>query len=244
MICLEFIFNKKKMIYIYSDIYLLFIYLFNFKMELTYIEFIEKVGKKQFRKCLNNELTHYDFKYKIGLNEDYIPFNPLGSCKPGGLYFTTIEHIDKFFDYGLNIAIIELCEDAMFYIEPNGIKFKTNKFIIKKILPQTEELCETAIKQNVNTFKFVTTQTPKLCKMALRQNGYALQYVKKQTDVLCTIAVQQNGLALQYVKEQNEELCKLALEQNGLALYYVDEQNEELCRIALEQNPNALQFVN
>ena len=101
-------------------------------MSLTYTEFIEKVGNQQFQKCLNNELKHYNFQYKIGLNEDLIPFNPRYYCKPGGLYFTTKEHINKFIQYGLNIAILELCEDAEFYIEPGGKKFKTNKHIINK----------------------------------------------------------------------------------------------------------------
>ena len=99
-------------------------------MSLTYNNFIKIVGNQQFRKCLNNELTHYTFRYKIGLNEDTIPFNPSGSCKPGGLYFTTKEHINEYLDFGLNVALLELCEDAEFYIEPSGIKFKTNKFII------------------------------------------------------------------------------------------------------------------
>ena len=116
-------------------------------MSLTYTQFIEKVGKQQFRKCLNNELKHFNFQYKIGLNEDTIPFNPFGSCELGGLYFTTKEHINEFLEYGLNVALLELCEDAVFYIEPCGTKFKTNKFIIKEILPQTEELCMLAVKQ-------------------------------------------------------------------------------------------------
>jgi hypothetical protein len=124
-------------------------------MSLTYDQFIKKVGKCEFRKCLNNELRHHKFQYKTGLNEDYLSFNPTGSCKSGGLYFTTAEYINKFLDFGLNIAIIELCTDAKFYIDPEGMKFKTNKFIIKEILPQTKELCVLAVQQNGLALKHV-----------------------------------------------------------------------------------------
>ena len=132
-------------------------------MSLTYDQFIKKVGKTEFRKCLNNELTHHKFQYKTGLNEDCLPFNPTGSCTPGGLYFTTIENVNKFLDYGLNISIIELCTDAKFYINTKGMKFKTNKFIIKEILPQTEELCRIAVQQNGLTLHYVQKQTNKNC---------------------------------------------------------------------------------
>jgi hypothetical protein len=212
-------------------------------MSLTYDQFIKKVGKTEFRKCLNNELTHWNFQYKIGLNEDCLPFKPTGSCNPGGLYFTTAEYINDFLDYGLNIAVIELCTDAEFYIDPEGIKFKTNKFIIKEILPQTEELCKLAIRQNANSLKHVQEQTNELCRMAIQQNIWALQYVQEQTDELCRLAVQQSGMVLEYVQKQTDELCKLAVQQNGLALKFVQEQTEELCRLAVQQNGMALLFV-
>jgi hypothetical protein len=172
-------------------------------MSLTYTQFIEKVGNQQFQKCLNNELKHYTFQYKIGLNEDTIPFNPFNSCTPGGLYFTTNEHINEYLNFGLNVAILELCEDAEFYIEPNGTKFKTNKFIIKEILPQTEELCKIAVQQYGLCLKHVKKQTPELCKMAVQQTWYALEFVKEKTNELCELAVQQNAFALEYVKKTN-----------------------------------------
>jgi len=70
-----------------------------------------------------------------------------------------IENINEYLDFGLNIAIIELCEDAIFYIEPDGKKFKTNKFIIKEILPQTEEHWLLAVRLNPYALKHITTQT-------------------------------------------------------------------------------------
>jgi hypothetical protein len=55
--------------------------------------------KQQFQNCLYNELKYFDFRYKIGLNKDTIPFYPLYSCTQDGLYFTTNKDINKFLDY-------------------------------------------------------------------------------------------------------------------------------------------------
>jgi hypothetical protein len=58
------------------------------------------------------------------------------------LYFTTSDFIHKFLTFGSNIAVIELCQDAEFYIDPEQDKYKTNKFIITEFLSQTEEICK------------------------------------------------------------------------------------------------------
>jgi hypothetical protein len=184
-------------------------------MSLKFSEFISKFPHNtKFVKLLNNEKKHYDFQYKIGLNEDTIQFNPKGTCLPGGLYFTTYEHIEKFIGLGMNRATIQLCEDALFYCDPEGFKWKTNKFIITKI-----------------------EQT---CKLAVQQCGYALKYVKKQTEDICKLAIKTHSCALIYVKEQTEKLYKSAVKQNGLALRYVKKQMEEICKLAVQQNSDAL----
>ena len=44
-------------------------------------------------KITNKEENHYGLGYHDGLVEDIIPFQPEGSCVPGGIYFTTPEYI-------------------------------------------------------------------------------------------------------------------------------------------------------
>jgi hypothetical protein len=204
-------------------------------MSLTYTEFIRRAGKNEFRKCLNNELKHHNFQYKIGLNEDTIPFDTSDSYKPGGLYFTTKEHINEYLGFGLNVAILELCEDAEFYIDLDVTEFKTNKFIIKEILPQTEELYKIAVQQNPFSLECVTNQTEELCMIAVQQTGLSLKHVKNQTEELCMLAVQQHGYALQFVINQTPEFCKMAIQQNPLSLKFVREKTEELCKLAAQQ---------
>jgi hypothetical protein len=102
---------------------------------LTYEQFMDLAGMrgKTFVKFINSGHTHHDFKYKLGLNEDIIPFNPTGQCSSGGLYFTEMKYAKQWRSYGVNLATIELCPDAHFYIESCLTKFKTNKFILKSM---------------------------------------------------------------------------------------------------------------
>jgi hypothetical protein len=41
-------------------------------------------------KILNENMTHNGYVYKLGTNTDSLPFNPKGSCRPGGLYFADV----------------------------------------------------------------------------------------------------------------------------------------------------------
>ena len=207
-------------------------------MALTYTQFIEKVGTDcKFQKCLNNELQHYGFSYKIGMNEDTKPFNASGSCQPGGLYFTTSEHLHDFFhlyNNSLNVAFIKLCEDALFYIEPEGKKFKTNKFYIEEII-QTEEICEVAIQRNPFIIERIINKTPRLCELAVMRYSIiiALLNIEEQTEKICKIAVQRSGYALKFVTKQTLEICEIALQKNIRVYRLV--KPEILCKIAIQE---------
>ena len=110
-------------------------------MALTYDQFLNKIRKKTtFYKFLNDRKLHSGFQYKLGLNVDTIKFNPSGSCEPGGLYFSDNENIAKFTIFGNNIACITLLEDAQFYIDPEGDKYKTDKFYIEAIIYDFDSL--------------------------------------------------------------------------------------------------------
>jgi hypothetical protein len=212
-------------------------------MSIKYSVFIKRFPENTiFVKLLNNELNHYGFQYNIGLNVDTIPFNPTGLCLSGGLYFTTIEYIEKYIKYGVNLAHIKLCDDAVFYCDPTGYKWKTNKFIITKI-EQTQKICELAIKNNALALRYIKEQTEELCKLAVQKIGPALEYVKEQTEEICKLAIKNNVLALKFVKEQTEEICKFAIENNVLALKFVKEQTEEICKFAVKKNGKALEYV-
>lgn len=106
---------------------------------LSYYEFMDKISYRSrcsmfFYKYLNNSLYHNGYTYKLGLNIDPNEFNPSGTCKSGGFYFTDITNLSNFSAYGNKIAKIKLLEDAVYYIDPSGDKYKTNKFYIVDIV--------------------------------------------------------------------------------------------------------------
>ena len=227
-------------------------------------------GETKIFKILNEDLYHNGFKYEIGLNIDFIDFNPTNESEAGGLYFCEERFICYYINLGIKIAIVGIPDDARVYVESK--KFKADKIILSNIillkdfdkfadpvfctlavqqnglalqyvLKQTEELCKLAVQRNGLALKFVKEQTEEICKLAVQQYGMAIKFVKEQTEEICKLAVQQNGYALQFVKEQTEEICKLAIQQNVCALQFVKEQTDEICKLAVQQNGRALQLV-
>ena len=80
-------------------------------------------------KILNKDRNHNGFQYKIGLN--VLPqgeFARTGLCVPGGFYYTTIKHILKFVDYGVDLFEVIIPADAQ--IRKNCNKFRADKIIL------------------------------------------------------------------------------------------------------------------
>jgi hypothetical protein len=87
---------------------------------------------KIYYKVTSKDENHRDFQYKDGLNIDIIPFNdnPNASCVPGGLYFTDLEHVIKFFGYGCWIREVKIPKDAEVIEAPSGNKWRADKIIL------------------------------------------------------------------------------------------------------------------
>jgi hypothetical protein len=211
---------------------------------------------EEFYKMLNDQGKHGGFQYQDGLNIDTVPFNPFGSCQKGGLYFTLKEHIPSFLDYGTTIATIEIPDDALIYIDPEGCKFKADRFIIIKQQHISEwdmwsngDYCLIAVDQNGSSLQYVKEQTLEICLAAVANYGPALLHVKEQTPEICLAAVSQqlsglrHGYSLRYVKEQTPEICLAAVSENGCALAYVTEQTPEICLAAVSATGYALEYV-
>jgi hypothetical protein len=235
---------------------------------ITGLELKKKLKTSTFFKFLREDLTHNNFKYKLGENIDFIQFNPSGECEKGGLYFTTLNHIFEFMDYGTQIGVIALYDDSQVHVEPN--KYKTDKFILEEIISvndffekfispleavkqygcalqlvrdQTDEICLEAVKQDGYALRFVKKQTDKIRLEAVKQDGWALRYVDGQTDEICLEAVKQHGWLLQFVINRTPEICLEAVKQHGSALQFVKNQTPEICLEAVKQDGLALQFV-
>jgi hypothetical protein len=74
-------------------------------------------------------------KYDLGKHEPIIPFNPneAETCTPGGIYFTTEEHVENFIDFGSKLAqvILEIDDSTQIVVESG--KIRSNKVTVVSI---------------------------------------------------------------------------------------------------------------
>ena len=150
-------------------------------------EFNEKYPNTEFYKVLTSYCKHYDFTYQHGLNIDHIPFNPIGECSAGGLYFTELDKLGFWIhapNSGSYIAKVSIPSNASVYVEKD--KFKADQFVLD-------------LDNKVLIEDFYMWENVAFCKLAVSQTGCALRYVKDQTDEICKIAVSIFAYSLQYL---------------------------------------------
>lgn len=220
--------------------------------EITGAEFKERVTSGPVYKMLSDDHIHNEFEYKLGHNEDTIPFNPTEQCRAGGLYFSTLDNLGNFYSYGEEVATITLYDDSRVYVE--DLKFKADKFRITDITP-LHEFC----REEEVFFKFVTKMHPKLAEHKLGPE-FCIEMVKTNYDLLPLIpkrfrtpwlfdkVIRERPHAFYRIphEEQTEELCALAVAQSGVALSYVPEhlKTEEIMRAAVKSNGFALEYIS
>jgi len=81
-------------------------------------------------KITNQEECHHGYQYQTGLNILNKPFEPEGSCVEGGLYFTTLEYLDQFYDFGVWLREVRIPENAKMVKDPEGCKWRADKIIL------------------------------------------------------------------------------------------------------------------
>ena len=216
-----------------------------------------KQNGTKFYKFLRNDLTHFDFKYQLGLNTDTKPFNPTNECSAGGLYFCQESDCQHHYrHYGTKLALIEIPDDARVYVEDH--KFKSDKIIIKEIIDfdkvddsfwiniiMSKDEHDTISLYNMFAVQYVKKQSDELCMFVIEQNGCMLRYIKEQfrTEKICIVAVKQNYYALEHVINQTDEMCILAVQKHGNVLQFVKNQTDEICKLAVQENGYALCWV-
>lgn len=102
-------------------------------------------------KITNEKEIHNGYHYKNGINILDKPFENQGSCVTGGLYFTTVEHIFDFLDFGCYLRKVSLPFDSNWVMDPSGNKFRADKiFLGDKYDLSKPDTFEMLIKQGAN----------------------------------------------------------------------------------------------
>jgi len=86
-------------------------------------------------KITNQEECHHGYQYQTGLNLLDREFEPRGTCVAGGLYFTTLEHLEEFYSYGVWLRVVIIPKDARIVKDPEGDKWRANKIILGEKYP-------------------------------------------------------------------------------------------------------------
>lgn len=226
-----------------------------------------KSNNEIFYKIIKKNYTHKNFKYKLGINEDILKFNPSGNCSAGGLYITDYINIVNYYNYGNIIAYVSIPDDAKCYLE-NG-KIKCNKIYINsfELINNFNEKNDDILfninyyynKSNNNTYAshlnivkhnglFLALINKKdhcheICMEAVKQNYKAIIYVEEQTEDICFEAVTQNGYMIKYIKNQTENLCIEAVKKNPFSIQFIKNKTHNICMEAIKNNPYSIQFI-
>jgi len=81
-------------------------------------------------KVTNEKECHHGYQYQTGLNVLDKPFEAKGSCVAGGLYFTDLENLDKFYFYGVWLRVVSVPEDGIMVKDPSGGKWRADRIIL------------------------------------------------------------------------------------------------------------------
>jgi hypothetical protein len=198
-------------------------------VNVNFIFCIKKMTK--YYKILRDDLTHFGFTYKLGLNVDILSFDPTGNCRPGGLCYTDLEHIVLYVKYGKNIAEVEPVGQK--YEEKD--RWKTDKLFIHSITPlqewfkiQSEEMKLAAVTQNGMVIKFIENQTREIQLTAVNETPIAISYIENPTEDVQMTAVTKCGIAITGIKNPTEEVQLAAVRQNVFSIVSIENPSEEM----------------
>ena len=104
----------------------------------------------KYYKILNKEEKHNDMKYHKGLNTDILPFNPIGDCQAGGIYFAS-EDILGFLNYGCYIREVTLPKNEEIYENPDfPTKYKAHRVILGRKRKITVKIIKELLDEGAN----------------------------------------------------------------------------------------------
>jgi len=157
---------------------------------------------KLYFKITNLEENHRGFQYNDGLNVLKEEFNnSSASCVAGGLYFTDIDHIFEFLEFGIYLREVTLpTNDPDFKIvKDDNNKWRTNKIILRK----RRNLID------VSTFEYLINQGADIHT----KNDYAVRWASKNGHLDVVQFLISKGA---YIYAKNNYAVRLASENGHL----------------------------
>lgn len=127
-------------------------------------------------------------------------------------------------------------EEIKHYLSINGL-------MLDFVQNKTSELCEIAVENNPEAFKYVGEfETDDMALKAVRKYPHMLEHVRNQTDCIIKIAIDDYPDAVKYVKEQTPEICEYAI-KCGALLDSLKEPSQRLIAIGCTLKAMNIQYV-
>ena len=115
--------------------------------------------------------------------------------------------------------------------------------VIKNIINQSLELCEYAIKMDINTLEYLRHQTDEICEIALSKNGMLLEFIRDQTIEHCKLAIKTSPEDIQYCKYQTDELCIEAVKRDSRVIRHIENPCIEAILISVSDDERNIIYI-
>ena len=209
--------------------------------------------KEDLYKILHSNMKHYGYRWRLGVNVDPLPWNPKGSCEPGGLYFTTFRNLGQYsqspYDENL-IGRITVDDDEPVWQEHQ--KWKAHRVTLSDVvavrdLPDREYYHY--ISQNFYGVKsscmYNKDTHDELWNDLLRRNPSIMHYIRPKDWRMCFANVGLTKPQDEYdpsVKEDKEELLR-AVHQNPWIVKFLPRIDAEMAMTAVRCHGETLKYI-
>lgn len=192
-------------------------------------------------KFMLDDDVHYNMKYITGYNKNIEPFKGSGECSPGGIYITTLNNCNRFFNnYGNYAREVWVNSDTMVYVERN--KLKCNEVWLGE-----RKLIDELLKELF--LRYASVCEPIKFSQIIESRGYLIRWVdpKIRTIGMRENAVKDCGESIQYIEKEyiTHEMIMIAVKQNGNLLSKIDEAmiTPSIVSEALKNSPLIAQVI-
>jgi hypothetical protein len=124
------------------------------------------------------------------------------------LYYTDLDHLADYLDYGTLIAEVE--PKGQIYNEKN--KWKTDKLFVHKLTPfkewlptQSEKIQLEVVTRYCDVIKLLENPSEEIKLAAVTRRGVSIQFIKNPSREIQLAAVKQNGESIQFIEDPSEE---------------------------------------
>lgn len=181
-------------------------------------------------KIIREDMIHRGFKYRLGINIDHRPFNPIGHCKFGGLYFCRRSHAPLFAAHGRLIVDVVLPPNENVHDEID--KQKAKCIVISNPRRWEDEFSEwekqMAVINNPASIVFLSNPSLSVQKLAVTEDAHAIQFISRPSEEIQKVAIERDATSIEHIKRPSLSLQVFAITLNPQSIYYIRNPDERL----------------